>query len=115
MHRFPIFLFFLLIASAAIADQPSPIDSTQAQPRVSMRSYPPLDKIFARANRYGHRISTSVTVAYDQDGNVLTVKLDEPTGDRSLDKAILAWAAMVKIQADGPGSGKLPIKVGFGG
>ena len=114
MKSFAVTLICLLATSAAMADPPKAAESGPAVSHAALRFKPPLDQVMARATRYGHRVSTSVTVAYDQDGNVLGVKLDKPTGDKSLDKAILAWAALVKIQADGPGSGKLPIKVGFG-
>jgi outer membrane biosynthesis protein TonB len=114
MKSFAITLFCLLATSMAMADAPN---TTVLAPAVSypyMRFKPPLDKIFARAVRYGHSVSTSVNVTYDRDGNVLAVKLDKTTGDKSLDKAILDWAALAKIQADGAGSGALPIKIRIG-
>jgi hypothetical protein len=98
-----------------MADASELTESVPAIPQAALRFKPSLDHIMARAVRYGHGVSTSVTIAYDRDGNVLAVKLDKPTGDKSLDKAILAWASMVKIQADGSGSGSLPIKIALGG
>ena len=115
MKRFAIALVCVLAASAAMAGSQNAPQPLPALANASIKSMPPLDKVLARGVRNGHRVSTSVTVAYDQQGKVLSVKLNKPTGDRSLDKAILDWAAMVKIQADGAGSGIIPVKVNFGG
>jgi hypothetical protein len=116
LRSFAIALSCLLAASAAMADTPTP---TGVAPTVSVKAIkfnPPLTGIMAAGVRSGLRyVSTSVTVAYDELGNVVSVKLDKRTGDKSLDRAIIAWAAMLKIQADGAGSGSIPIKMRLDG
>ena len=112
MKSIAIALFFLLAASAVLAETPSPIELAPTVSAKTIRFMPPLNGIMAAGVRSGlPTVSTSVTVAYDEHGNVLAVKLDKRTGDKSLDKAILAWAALVKIKADGAGSGSIPIKM----
>jgi len=76
----------------------------------AMKFKPPLRGVMEAAFGSGLRsVSTSVTVIYDQLGNVIAVKLDKPTGVKSLDRAIRAWAAKIKLQTDEAGSGSIPI------
>ena len=53
--------------------------------------------------------STNVLLAYDQSGKVVGVKLDRTTGSKSLDSAILRWAANVRVRTQQAGIGSLPI------
>ncbi|MFL6592158.1 MAG: hypothetical protein ACJ8GK_05555, partial [Luteimonas sp.] len=57
------------------------------------------------------KVSTNVVIAYDALGNVIGVKLEKPTGSATLDKAILAWAALVKINRDKAGFASIPIEL----
>jgi hypothetical protein len=114
MKSIAVSLVWLLVASSAMADPPTRPGEIPAIPNASIRFMPSLDKVLARAVRNGHDLTTSVNVTYDELGNVTAVTLDKRTGDNTLDKAILAWAALVKIQAIGAGSGKLPVKIAIG-
>src|SRR6188474_3659721 len=70
---------------------------------------PPLDELFEATAHSGLReVSTSVTVSYDELGNVVSVKLDKSTGDKTLNRAIRAWAAKVRIETNQAGSGSIP-------
>jgi hypothetical protein len=80
-----------------------------SQPLPATPSLKPLLPLLFRSG-LGH-VSTSVTIAYDREGNVLGVKLDTPTGSRDLDKAILAWAARIKLAPGEPGISSIPIRM----
>ena len=113
VRTFAIALICLLAAaSPTLAQSPNPTEPPPTLEAKTIKFMPPLKGIMAAGVRSGLRaVSTRVNVTYDEVGNVLAATLDEPTGNKSLDKAILAWAAKVKISAQGAGSGSIPIKM----
>ena len=56
-------------------------------------------------------VSTSVSLVWDANGHVTNLKLDQPTGSAILDRAILAWAARLQLNAKEPGEGTLPMRM----
>lgn len=54
-------------------------------------------------------VSTSVSLVWDANGHVTNLKLDQPTGSRILDRAILGWAGKLQLNAQEPGEGTLPM------
>ena len=111
MKAIAIALLLVSLDSNAMADSSSQAQSAQPTDQVYLIFNPPLDAVWAKAKLYGHNVSTVVTVAYDNLGNVVSEKLDATSGDQRLDKAILAWAALAKVQAKGAGSGKLAVQI----
>jgi hypothetical protein len=90
-------------------------DSAPTISEAMLRFKPPLDGLFEATAHSGLRlVSTSVTVSYDELGNVVSVKLDKSTGDKALNRAIRAWAAKVKIETSQAGSGSIPVTMGTG-
>lgn len=114
MKNIAVVLVLVSLASNVMAGSSSLAQSAPpADHQVTLIFNPPLDAVFAKAKRYGHNVSTSVSIAYDKAGSVSSAKLDATSGDQRLDKAILEWAALTK--ANGAGSGKLPIKIQLDG
>jgi hypothetical protein len=56
-------------------------------------------------------VSTSITVSYDQSGKILAAKLDNPTGDWHVDRAIISWARKLKLETKEAGVGSIPFKI----
>ena len=105
MRHLAIGILLSLAAMTVRAGEP-----TQAMPE------PPSTKalipVFLKSGL--HHVSTSVSIAYDQAGNILGVKIDKPTGSKPLDKAILAWAAQIKLKAGEAGFTSIPVVLDLG-
>jgi hypothetical protein len=105
-----IALFCFLIASSATAGS---LALTSNAPTVSYAEIvvmPPLSNLNEAMVRSGLRdVSSSVTITCDVLGNVTAVELGAKTGAKALDRAILAWAAKIKMKPGHAGIGSLPI------
>ena len=114
MKTFALTLALLLSATAAFAQSP-PLAEQAPNTQKSKAFHPSFKELIPALTSSGlQKVSTSVSLAYDQSGNVYAVKLDKPTGDKDLDKAILSWAAKVKMSTDKPGIDSVPITMTLG-
>src|SRR5678816_3838349 len=109
MRPFEIVLTCLIVSLPVHAEEPkpppAPIISFEA-----MKVRPPMTRIVSAFAKSGlHDLSTSVTIAYDQSGNVVGVKIDKPTGSKALDRAVLGWAAEIKIDTQEAGFSSIPV------
>ena len=102
-----IALLVVLPVRAEELSPAAPVISAQAM-RVKPSSTG-LARAFAKSGM--RKVATGITVAYDAVGNVIGVKMDKPTGSEALDKAIMAWAAQVKIETREAGFGSIPVVI----
>ena len=112
MKRVAFVLFFAIASSAVAAEETSEPKQASGISEVELESKPSTAKL---SNAFAHSglnsITITVIVAYDALGNVVGVKLDKATGSEDLDRAILAWAALVKVRAAQAGYGSIPIRL----
>ena len=106
-------LLVSLVALTARADaNPASPPSSLTQ---QIRAKPSQKEIFFAFLKTGLRtLTTSVTVAYDEQGNVTGVKMDKPTGYKALDNEIMAWAAKLKIETKEAGLTYIPLSMNAG-
>ena len=106
-------LFLSLVTPTARADaSPAPPPNSWTQP---IRAKPSQREIFFAFLKTGlPTLATSVTVAYDEQGNVTGVKMDKPTGYKALDNEIMAWAAKLKIETTEAGFASIPLSINAG-
>jgi TonB family protein len=90
--------------SKTAPSQPHIISASEMHKPPTMR---PIEEALVRSGVSS--VSTSVSLIWDADGHVTNLKLDEPTGSKLLDKAILGWAAKLQLNAEEPGEGTLPM------
>jgi hypothetical protein len=100
-----------LLAFAANAAEPTTPASAQSIPTEKIKAPSTKTLILPLARSHLHKVSTSVTLTYDQIGTVVNVTLDKPTGSKSLDKAIVDWASGISIDTHEAGSGSIPVSM----
>jgi hypothetical protein len=110
VRKIALLLVFLVSPMAVLAQE---AETTPPAPEITAAQIefrPPMNEVLTAFHRSGlGSAATTVSVAYDDSGNVTAAKLQKPTRSRTLDAAILVWAARVKIKARESGLGSLPI------
>ena len=109
MKHIVLTLLWLLTSMPAFAVEPEASSPVTAVDSVEILFVPSKKDLIAAYEASG--LSTAkgvVIIAYAKGGNVLGVKLDKPTGSPSLDTAIMAWAAQVKLKSTASGTSSIP-------
>jgi len=101
----------LLLAFAANAAEPTPPGGAQSIPTEKIHSPSTKVLVLPLARSHLHKVSTSLTLTYDQSGSVVNVALDTPTASKALDKAILEWASGIRINTHEAGIGSIPLSM----
>jgi hypothetical protein len=102
-------LLCLLGSAPAFAGESKPASAVTTVKSVEVLSLPSKKELTEAYYASGlPRTKGVVLVAYDDTGAVMGVKLDISTGSSSLDAAIMAWAAQVKLKATSSGISSMP-------
>jgi len=109
LKRIICLMFCLLLAGGVAAANPD-VQDAPAISYAELTFVPPLNNVFEAVARSGLRdVSPRVTLSYDELGNVTTASLEKKTGDKVLDRAIVAWALKLKLKPGHAGVGTLPM------
>ena len=70
---------------------------------------PPLAPLQAAVGRARIQGSMKLLLAFQGDGTVTDVSVNQSSRDRNVDRAAMSWARRIKLCPGAPGSGVLPL------